>query len=195
MCVSRTCSSAISAGRTLRNPSGQEKGPPLEHRCGLVPKSSWRRRGTLRLISGRLGRWYVFKCYLEKNNDLNANLQTLLAADQSHIRWNLNLFRPTTVPYDHEEYGMEVLKRQFRYFGPFLPNYQEIASKETVLAILYLMQEIPQSQTTSLCRVTEKEVCRADKDFIVKIMKTDWRDRPTAKALLEDEWFEVDGEE
>jgi len=136
-----------------------------------------------------------FERWLENNNDLNANLQTLLAADQSHIRWNLNLFRPTTVPYDHEEYGMEVLKRQFRYFGPFLPNYQEIASKETVLAILYLMQEIPQSQTTSLCRVTEKEVCRADKDFIVKIMKTDWRDRPTAKALLEDEWFEVDGEE
>ena len=85
---------------------------------------------------------------------------------------------------------MEVLKRQFRYFGPFPPKYEEIASPETVTAILYLMQEIPKSQTTPFHRTTEREVGVKDKEFIGKIMMMDWRDRPTAKELLEDEWFE-----
>ncbi|KAF8865644.1 serine/threonine protein kinase [Acephala macrosclerotiorum] len=105
---------------------------------------------------------------------------------------NFNLFRPRTVPYGHEEYGLEVLKRQFRYFGPFLAKYEEIASPETIAAILYLMQEIPQSQATPFHRTTEREVCKEDKVFIGKIMIMDWRDRPTAKVLLEDEWFKED---
>ena len=107
---------------------------------------------------------------------------------------NFNLFRPRTVPYGHEEYGLEVLKRQFRYFGPFPAKYEEIATSETVTAILYLMQEIPQSQTTPFHRTTEREVSKKDKEFIGKIMMMDWRDRPTAKELLEDEWFKEDGE-
>jgi hypothetical protein len=90
---------------------------------------------------------------------------------------------------------LEVLKQQFRYFGPFPAKYEEIARPETVNAILYLMQEIPQSKTTPFRRVTEREVCRKDKDFIGKVMMMDWRDRPTAKELLEDDWFKEDGEE
>lgn len=108
---------------------------------------------------------------------------------------NFNLFRPRTVPYGlNEEYGLEVLKRQFRYFGPFPAKYEEIATLEAVMAILYLMQEIPQSQTTPFHRTAEREVSKKDKEFIGKIMMMDWRDRPTAKELLEDEWFKEDGE-
>jgi len=102
---------------------------------------------------------------------------------------NFNLFRPKTVPYGHEEYSLEVLKQQFRYFGPFPAKYEEIACQETITAILYLMNEIPESQTTPFHRTIETEVCRDDKIFIGKIMMLDWRDRPTAKELLEDEWF------
>ncbi|PWY89543.1 STE/STE20 protein kinase [Aspergillus sclerotioniger CBS 115572] len=107
-------------------------------------------------------------------------------------RGDFNLFRPRTVPYGHEEYNLEVLKRQFSYFGPFPGKYQEIASPETVLAILYLMHEIPQSQTTPFIRTTEKEISLRDKNFISKIMMLDWRDRPTAQELLEDGWFQED---
>lgn len=53
--------------------------------------------------------------------------------------------------------------RQFRYFGPFQPKYAEIASPETVTAILFLMHEIPQSKTTPFRLVTEKEVRKEDK--------------------------------
>lgn len=80
--------------------------------------------------------------------------------------------------------ALEVLKQQFYYFGPFLPKYAEIASPETVTAILYVMHEIPKSQTTPLHRTTEEEVCKKDTDFIGKIMMMDWRDRPTAEELL-----------
>lgn len=85
---------------------------------------------------------------------------------------------------------MEVLKRQFQYYGPFPGKYDEIASQETVRAILYLMQEIPRTKTTPFNRTVEEEVCAKDKDFIGKIMMMDWRDRPTANELLQDEWFE-----
>ncbi|KAK2736824.1 hypothetical protein FQN55_001413 [Onygenales sp. PD_40] len=102
---------------------------------------------------------------------------------------NFNLFRPKTVSYGHEEYGLEVLKQQFRYFGPFPEKYHEIASPMTVSAILYLMQEIPQSKTTPFYLTTERGVCKEDKKFIGKIMMMDWRDRPTVKELLEDKWF------
>ncbi|KAL5329140.1 hypothetical protein ACEPPN_002650 [Leptodophora sp. 'Broadleaf-Isolate-01'] len=108
---------------------------------------------------------------------------------------NFNLFRPCTVSPGHGEYGLEVLKRQFRYFVPFPAKYEEIASPETIAAILYLVEEIPQSQTTPFHRTTEKEVCKKDKEFIGKIMMLDWRDRPTARDLLEDEWFEEDEKE
>jgi hypothetical protein len=90
---------------------------------------------------------------------------------------------------------LEVLNRQFRYFGPFPAKHKEIASPNTVAAILHLMQEIPQWQMTPFQRTTEREVCKKDKEFIGKIMIMDWRDKPTAKELLEDEWFEKDREE
>ena len=36
------------------------------------------------------------------------------------------------------------------------------------------------------------EVSDADKTFLLRIMKLDPRDRPTAKELLHDKWFGVD---
>lgn len=91
--------------------------------------------------------------------------------------------------YDHEEYSLEVLKQQFRYFGPWPGKYDEIASPETVHAIMWIMQEIPKSETTPFSMISEKEVTKKDKEFILQIMKMDWRDRPSARELLEHEWF------
>lgn len=63
------------------------------------------------------------------------------------------------------------------------------------MAIHYLMQEIPAAHMTPFRRMTEKEICKKDKELIGKIIMMDWRDRPTAKELLEDEWFKGDGED
>ncbi|OAL49843.1 STE/STE20 protein kinase [Pyrenochaeta sp. DS3sAY3a] len=105
---------------------------------------------------------------------------------------NFNLFRPKGMDRDHEEYLLGVLKEQFRYFAPFPAKFEEIASQETINSILYLMQDIPQEKTTPFSLTTEREVIKKDKDFIRKIMMLDWRDRPTAKELLEDEWWKDD---
>jgi hypothetical protein len=57
-------------------------------------------------------------------------------------------------------------------FSPFPAKYEEIAASETVMAILYLMQEILQSQTTPFHGTAEREACKKDKGFIGKIMMT-----------------------
>ncbi|KAI0459525.1 STE/STE20 protein kinase [Xylaria acuta] len=102
---------------------------------------------------------------------------------------DFNIFRPKGVRYGDEEYNVEVVKSQFRYFGPFPPKIQEIVNEETLTSIVYLMQLIPPEKTTPFRFVTEREVDKEDKEFILKIMQMDWRDRPTAKELLQDEWF------
>ncbi|KAI0376861.1 STE/STE20 protein kinase [Hypomontagnella monticulosa] len=102
---------------------------------------------------------------------------------------DFNIFRPKDTPFDDENYRVEIVKSQFRYFGPFPAKYQEIASEETLLSILYLTQLIPPSSMTPFRLVTEREVAKEDKEFILKIMQMDWRDRPTARELLRDKWF------
>ena len=82
-----------------------------------------------------------------------------------------------------------MVKSQFRYFGPFPAKVEEIFTKETLTSILYLMQLVPPSDMTPFSTVSEREVGREDRDFILKIMQMDWRDRPSAKELLQDRWF------
>ncbi|KNG88190.1 putative serine/threonine protein kinase [Aspergillus nomiae NRRL 13137] len=86
------------------------------------------------------------------------------------------IYGGATVPYGHEEYNLEVLTQQFRYFGPWPGKYEEVESLETLHAIRWIMQEIPKSETTPFAMITEKEVCKRDKEFIMEIMKLDWRD-------------------
>ncbi|KAH7323950.1 hypothetical protein BKA65DRAFT_555622 [Rhexocercosporidium sp. MPI-PUGE-AT-0058] len=136
------------------------------------------------VLRGRLGKYIITK-----------EIQDTVWFANLIYGGNFTLFRPHTVSSSHEEYGLEVLKRHFRYFGPFPAKYEEIASPQTIAAILYLMEEIPQSQTTPFHRTTEKEACQKDKELIGKIMMLDWRDRPTAGELLENEWFKEDGKE
>ncbi|KAG8164264.1 hypothetical protein KVR01_006182 [Diaporthe batatas] len=102
---------------------------------------------------------------------------------------DFNIFRPKKARYGDEDYNVEVLESQFRYFGPFPFKIREIVNDETFQTVLYLMQLNPPESMTHFSRVTEREVVKEDKDFILKIMRMDWRDRPTAKELLEDEWF------
>ena len=90
---------------------------------------------------------------------------------------------------DDEEYVLGVVEEQFKYFGPFPAKIAEIADPEAVQSILYSMQNIPKEKTTPFSQTTEREASKRDNVFISKTMKLDWRDRPTAKELLEDEWW------
>ncbi|KAI0427229.1 STE/STE20 protein kinase [Xylaria sp. FL1042] len=105
---------------------------------------------------------------------------------------DFNIFRPKNVRYGDETYNLEILKSQFRYFGPFPVKIEEIFNDETLTSILYLMELVPGKAMTPFRFITEREVAKEDKEFVLKIMKLDWRDRPTAKELLQDEWFRAD---
>jgi serine/threonine protein kinase len=83
-----------------------------------------------------------------------------------------------------------VLVEQIRRFGPFNESFEEIANAERLAictgAIEYIQEHkkwLPFSQSV------DKELARPDRDFIAKMMKLDPRDRPTARELLQDEWF------
>ncbi|KAI0909699.1 STE/STE20 protein kinase [Ustulina deusta] len=105
---------------------------------------------------------------------------------------DFNIFRPKDVRYGDETYNLEVVKSQFRYFGPFPAKVREIFNDETLTSIVYLMEMVPPETMTPFRFVTEREMAKEDKDFVLKIMQMDWRDRPTAKELLRDEWFRTE---
>ena len=69
-------------------------------------------------------------------------------------------------------------------------SYGEIADDERLGildSIIHIVNEEKLQKPFHL--VKDKELSEADKTFILKIMKLDPRDRPTAKELLQDEWF------
>jgi serine/threonine protein kinase len=56
------------------------------------------------------------------------------------------------------------------------------------------MDRTPPEAMSLFSWTTSAEVSDADKAFILRIMKLDPRDRPTATELLEDKWFRTQPE-
>jgi len=70
----------------------------------------------------------------------------------------------------------------------------EIANLDTAQVLIYLMQQIPSEEPTPFSRISTGEVSQRDNLFISKMMTFDWRERATAKELLDDEWWEDEAE-
>ena len=103
---------------------------------------------------------------------------------------NWFIFKPD-VPADHDEYELRILMRQHQFFGPFPVSYGEIANDDVLTILQYVMDGVPPEKMKPFERVTEREVSQEDKAFLLKIMKLDPRDRPTAQQLMEDDWFKT----
>lgn len=56
---------------------------------------------------------------------------------------DFNIFRLKTARCSDEDYNVEVVQSQFRYFGPFPPEIREIVDDETYQSVLYLMHLNP----------------------------------------------------
>lgn len=69
--------------------------------------------------------------------------------------------------------------------SPFLTR--RYADKETQEAILGIIPS-GEVETIQIYRRKDRSVL-ADKQFVLKMMKLDPRDRPTARELLKDQWF------
>lgn len=85
-------------------------------------------------------------------------------------------------------YETYIVVHQHPWFGSFPISYKEIADEETQEAIVRIMSTVPPEKMKPFARIGEKDICNPDKTFVLKIMKLDPRDCPTATELLQDEW-------
>lgn len=106
---------------------------------------------------------------------------------------NWHIFRPENANVDSEEYPALVLIKQASIFGPIALSYQEIADDERLEVLAKTINYINDNNLKKPFYLSaDKELSKEDRTFICKIMKFDPRDRPTAKELLQAEWFRED---
>ncbi|KAK5011739.1 hypothetical protein LTR28_006375 [Elasticomyces elasticus] len=100
-----------------------------------------------------------------------------------------HIFKPeaSEVPIDDETYPLHVLRRHDRFFGPFPVSYTEIADDESLTILEWVTRVC--DKRTPFALASEQEISKEDRTFICKVMKPDPRERPSAKELLQDEWF------
>ena len=101
---------------------------------------------------------------------------------------NFSIFKPK-VPRGHDRYELEILANYHIYFGPYPPSYADLADQETLGILSFVMNDVPSEKLKPFSLASQREISKEDKEFVLRIMKLDPRDRPTAKLLLEDEWF------
>jgi serine/threonine protein kinase len=99
-----------------------------------------------------------------------------------------HIFKPN-VPPDHEDYDTDILLKHHRCFGPFPKSYAEIADEQRLAVLVWIMENSPAETLRPFHLTTEKEISQEDKEFVLRPMKLDPRDRPSARQLLEDNWF------
>jgi serine/threonine protein kinase len=94
------------------------------------------------------------------------------------------------IPADHDDFHAKILNKHYEIFGPFPSSYQEIADDGRLDLLATIMDQTPPEALSLFSWTSPAEVSDVDKAFILRIMKLDPRDRPTALELLEDEWFQ-----
>jgi hypothetical protein len=102
---------------------------------------------------------------------------------------NYHLFKPGIDgrKLEDEDYELTVLERIYKFFGPYPQSYDDFGDSNAITIINHISHIGPPEKPFTF--VTKRESPPADKTFILKIVKLDPGDRPTAEQLLEDEWF------
>jgi len=100
---------------------------------------------------------------------------------------------PKDATFDDEDYLFHIIIRQLAHFGPVPISYLDLIPKEdtenwSILATA--VQFIKDNNRQRPFNLIQDE-CLTDEDreFLLKVMKLDPRDRPTAEELLQDKWF------
>ncbi|KAK0118521.1 hypothetical protein ONS96_011618 [Cadophora gregata f. sp. sojae] len=109
------------------------------------------------------------------------------------LNWHMFKPDPKDATADDEEYLIHIIIRQLAHFGPVPKSYIELIPREdgdrwSILASA--TQHIKDNQKQRPFKLIEDDcLTEEDRGFLLKVMKLDPRDRPTAKQLLHDEWF------
>ncbi|TVY56267.1 Serine/threonine-protein kinase US3-like [Lachnellula cervina] len=109
------------------------------------------------------------------------------------LNWHMFKPDPKDATADDEEYLIHIIIRQLAHFGPVPKSYIDLIPREdsdrwTILgtATLYIKDNEKQRPF----KIIEDDcLTEEDREFLLKVMKWDPRDRPTARQLLQDKWF------
>ncbi|RDW81536.1 uncharacterized protein DSM5745_05093 [Aspergillus mulundensis] len=93
------------------------------------------------------------------------------------------------VPDDHEDYEIQILMNDNRKFGPFPASFLEIGDDQRLAILTWAMQKSPRETLRPFTPAPAKEISQKVKDFVLRIMKLDTRNRPTTRQPLGDAWF------
>ena len=100
---------------------------------------------------------------------------------------------PKDAKFDDEMYLIHVFIRQLAHFGPLPESYADLVSMDDVETWRILANAnqwiIHNQKARPFTLIQDDCLSEEDRAFLLKIMKLDSRDRPTAKQLLQDEWF------
>ncbi|KAG8532468.1 uncharacterized protein KY384_002345 [Bacidia gigantensis] len=109
------------------------------------------------------------------------------------IMWGLTgarMFSPPELDEKDEMYTIMVLALQCAYFGPFPDKYVELAEQLTMEHLHSMEGYVTQRGGRRRHRHTlAVNMSKETITFLDKFMKLDPRDRPSAKELLQDQWF------
>ena len=68
-------------------------------------------------------------------------------------------------------------------------SYEEIVDWQRLAVLAWVMQNSSAETLRPFHLTTPREICAQDKKFVLKAMKLDPRDRPSAQELLGNKWF------
>jgi len=101
---------------------------------------------------------------------------------------------PKDAKFDDDTYLVHILIRQLAHFGPVPKSYADLISMEDVESwgiLATANQWVKDNKKARPFHLIQDDcLTEEDREFLLKIMKLDPRDRPTAKELLQDKWFE-----
>ncbi|EPE36450.1 Protein kinase-like (PK-like) [Glarea lozoyensis ATCC 20868] len=112
--------------------------------------------------------------------------------------WGLNwqMFKPdpSDATSDDSGYIIHIIIKQLVYFGPTPKSFIEImpmkdTERWTVLAAA-TQWIIDNNKGKSFKYIEDECLTEEDREFLLRVMKFDSRDRPTARELLGDKWFD-----
>lgn len=117
-------------------------------------------------------------------------IQSGSETDQDSTTYNKQTVVIKSVRHFRLENERDVLKRfqdRTPYIRPLLDQIVDPLDSPAIV-LRHLNDHL---LNASASQISEAEVLKEDRDFILKIMKLDPRDRPSAEELLEDEWFHI----